>query len=65
MPDLDQTGDQLLKHARVYTLADKFGMDKLKTLAHSKSTSHHEDERLGSSFTDIDHSSLRQFQRKG
>jgi hypothetical protein len=37
VPDLDQTGDQLLKHAQVYTLADKFGMTQLKTLAHSKS----------------------------
>jgi hypothetical protein len=37
MPDLDQTGEQLLKHARVYTLADKFGIDALKALAHSKS----------------------------
>ena len=26
MPDLDETGEQLLKHARVYTLADKLGM---------------------------------------
>lgn len=36
MPDLDETGDQLLKHARVYTLAEKLGMGTLKTLAHSK-----------------------------
>jgi hypothetical protein len=36
MPDLDETGEQLLKHARVYTLADKLGMGALKTLAHSK-----------------------------
>lgn len=35
-PDLDTTGDQLLRHARVYVLADKFGMTKLKELAHSK-----------------------------
>jgi hypothetical protein len=37
MPDLDQTGEQLLKHARVYTLAEKFGIDALKALALSKS----------------------------
>jgi len=30
------TGDQLLKHARVYTLADKFGLAVLKNLASSK-----------------------------
>lgn len=36
IPAVDETGDQLLKHARVYTLAEKFGMDKLKTLASSK-----------------------------
>jgi hypothetical protein len=36
MPDLDQTGEQLLKHARVYTLAEKLGMGALKSLAHSK-----------------------------
>lgn len=36
LPDVDQEGDQLLKHARVYTLAQKFGVDELKTLAHSK-----------------------------
>jgi hypothetical protein len=36
MPELDETGEQLLKHARVYTLADKLGMVALKTLAHSK-----------------------------
>lgn len=36
VPDLDQTGDQLLKHARVYTLANKFGIDALKALALSK-----------------------------
>lgn len=33
---LDETGDELLKHARVYTLAEKLGMDNLKSLAHSK-----------------------------
>jgi len=36
MPEVDQDGEQLLKHARVYTLADKFSMSALKTLAHSK-----------------------------
>lgn len=35
-PDVDDTGDQLLKHARVYTLAEKLGSPALKTLAHSK-----------------------------
>ncbi|KAI1497534.1 hypothetical protein F5X99DRAFT_396645 [Biscogniauxia marginata] len=35
-PSVDETGEQLLKHARVYTLAEKFGMDKLKSLASSK-----------------------------
>ncbi|MCJ1438620.1 hypothetical protein MMC27_008010 [Xylographa pallens] len=29
-------GDQLLKHARVYTLAEKLGVIELKSLAHSK-----------------------------
>ncbi|KAI8626895.1 hypothetical protein F5Y19DRAFT_194061 [Xylariaceae sp. FL1651] len=36
LPSVDETGEQLLKHARVYTLAEKFGMDKLKSLASSK-----------------------------
>jgi hypothetical protein len=36
VPSVDDTGDQLLKHARVYTLAEKFGMAGLKTLASSK-----------------------------
>ncbi|GAP87798.1 putative UPF0092 membrane protein [Rosellinia necatrix] len=36
MPAIDETGQQLLKHARVYTIAEKFGMDKLKNLASSK-----------------------------
>lgn len=36
VPDVDETGAQLLKHARVYTLAQKLGMPELKTLAHSK-----------------------------
>ncbi|KAI9780056.1 MAG: hypothetical protein M1839_007038 [Geoglossum umbratile] len=35
-PAVDDSGEQLLKHARVYTLADKLGLDDLKTLAHSK-----------------------------
>lgn len=33
---IDDTGVQLLKHARVYTLAGKLGIDHLKTLSHSK-----------------------------
>ncbi|KFY80730.1 hypothetical protein V499_00438 [Pseudogymnoascus sp. VKM F-103] len=36
MPELDESGEQLLKHARVYTLAGKFGVDALKALALSK-----------------------------
>lgn len=36
IPEVDMTGDQLLKHARVYTLADKFGLTRLKNLASSK-----------------------------
>lgn len=36
IPAVDDTGDQLLKHARVYTLAEKLGLPELKTLAHSK-----------------------------
>ncbi|TGJ83150.1 hypothetical protein E0Z10_g5638 [Xylaria hypoxylon] len=36
LPDVDETGEQLLKHARVYTIAEKFGVDKLKNLASSK-----------------------------
>ncbi|KAH0536995.1 hypothetical protein FGG08_006167 [Glutinoglossum americanum] len=36
VPAVDDSGEQLLKHARVYTLADKLGLDELKTLAHSK-----------------------------
>lgn len=36
VPPVDDTGDQLLKHARVYTLAEKLQMPELKTLAHSK-----------------------------
>lgn len=34
--DVDDSGEQLLKHAHVYTLAEKLGMPALKTLAHSK-----------------------------
>lgn len=33
---MDESGDQLLKHARVYTLAEKFGVEKLRSLATSK-----------------------------
>ena len=36
VPAVDNTGTQLLKHARVYTLAQKLGLPDLKTLAHSK-----------------------------
>jgi hypothetical protein len=36
VPAIDNTGAQLLKHARVYTLAQKLGLPELKTLAHSK-----------------------------
>lgn len=36
LPSIDTTGAQLLKHARVYTLAEKLGLPELKTLAHSK-----------------------------
>lgn len=36
LPTVDDTGDQLLKHARVYTLAEKLQIPELKTLAHSK-----------------------------
>lgn len=35
-PAIDNTGDQLLKHARVYTLAEKLGLPDLQSLAHSK-----------------------------
>ncbi|OJD36240.1 uncharacterized protein BKCO1_12000108 [Diplodia corticola] len=35
-PGPDTHGVQLLRHARVYTLADKFGLPELKSLAHSK-----------------------------
>ncbi|KAH7049145.1 hypothetical protein B0J12DRAFT_710970 [Macrophomina phaseolina] len=36
VPSPDTDGVSLLKHARVYTLADKFGLPDLKSLAHSK-----------------------------
>ncbi|KAI9675384.1 MAG: hypothetical protein M1817_001288 [Caeruleum heppii] len=36
VPSEDDDGAQLLKHARLYTLADKFGVTELKELAHSK-----------------------------
>jgi hypothetical protein len=34
--DIDEGGDHLLKHARVYTLAEKLQLPDLKHLAHSK-----------------------------
>ncbi|GIC84932.1 uncharacterized protein Aud_000759 [Aspergillus udagawae] len=34
--ELDDSGELLLKHARVYTLAEKLGVPALKSLAHSK-----------------------------
>ncbi|KAF7865816.1 hypothetical protein EAF04_005981 [Stromatinia cepivora] len=36
VPDVDETGDQLLKHARVYTLAEMLQLPSLKSLASSK-----------------------------
>lgn len=36
IPKVDESGDQLLKHARVYTLAEKFQVPNLRTLASSK-----------------------------
>ncbi|KAF5129734.1 hypothetical protein MHUMG1_03782 [Metarhizium humberi] len=36
MPKVDDTGVHLLKHARVYTLAEKFGVPDLKKLSSSK-----------------------------
>lgn len=36
VPMVDETGAQLLKHARIYNLAEKLGLPDLKTLAHSK-----------------------------
>jgi hypothetical protein len=35
-PKVDETGDQLLKHARVYTLAETLSLPALKSLASSK-----------------------------
>lgn len=35
-PTVDDTGAQLLKHAKVYTLAERFSLPALKTLSHSK-----------------------------
>ncbi|CAL3971017.1 hypothetical protein PZA11_007389 [Diplocarpon coronariae] len=35
-PEVDETGDQLLKHGRVYTLAVTLGLPALKSLASSK-----------------------------
>ncbi|MCJ1469055.1 hypothetical protein MMC07_007687 [Pseudocyphellaria aurata] len=35
-PSVDETGEQLLKHAKVYTLAEKLGISALKSLSHSK-----------------------------
>ncbi|QSZ37750.1 hypothetical protein DSL72_008849 [Monilinia vaccinii-corymbosi] len=36
MPGIDELGDQLLKHARVYTLAEMLNLPSLKSLASSK-----------------------------
>lgn len=36
IPKVDESGEQLLKHARVYTLAEKYGLPALRTLASSK-----------------------------
>lgn len=36
LPQVDDSGDQLLKHARVYTLAEKFQMPALRNMASSK-----------------------------
>lgn len=36
IPAVDETGDQLLKHARVYTLAETLSLPALKSLASSK-----------------------------
>ncbi|KAJ9137098.1 BTB/POZ domain-containing protein [Pleurostoma richardsiae] len=36
IPTVDESGEQLLKHARVYTLAEKFQIPQLKNLASSK-----------------------------
>ena len=36
LPSVDDNGEQLLRHARIYTLAEKWGVSALKTLATSK-----------------------------
>ncbi|KAM5443956.1 hypothetical protein MferCBS31731_001202 [Microsporum ferrugineum] len=36
IPKVDSNGDQLLKHARIYSLAEKLGNEKLKALAQNK-----------------------------
>ncbi|KAL2182305.1 hypothetical protein L209DRAFT_106678 [Thermothelomyces heterothallicus CBS 203.75] len=36
VPEVDMTGEQLLRHAKIYTLAEKFGLTHLKNLASSK-----------------------------
>ncbi|KAI9883300.1 MAG: 40S ribosomal protein [Watsoniomyces obsoletus] len=36
IPEPDNTGEVLLRHARVYTLAGKWGVPELQALAHSK-----------------------------
>ncbi|PKS10129.1 hypothetical protein jhhlp_001879 [Lomentospora prolificans] len=36
LPDVDDDGSQLLRHARIYTLAEKFNVPQLKQLATSK-----------------------------
>lgn len=36
LPEIDEAGEQLLRHAKVYNLAEKFFMPALKSLAHSK-----------------------------
>lgn len=36
LPNVDENGEQLLKHAKVYTLAEKLQVPQLKSLSHSK-----------------------------
>ncbi len=36
LPEVDDSGEHLLRHARIFTLAEKFGMELLKKLAASK-----------------------------
>ncbi|KAI1435796.1 hypothetical protein GGR50DRAFT_654918 [Xylaria sp. CBS 124048] len=36
LPAVDESGEHLLRHARVYSIAEKFGMEKLKSLASGK-----------------------------